>query len=129
MLYKIISLVLAAALVHGSITAQDQSQQSPAQTAANMQQVLQKTQEKDKSVKVTLIRAIDNQRKFSGKVREISDTDFVLMDQKTGTTKKLAFQDVQEIKQKGMSRGWKIALVVLAGVIITVVIVGETISD
>ena len=104
MVFKAISLALVAALLHGSIAAQDQPQ-SPQQTVAKMQQVLHKAQEKDKAVKVILNKKIDNQKKFSGKVSDISDTGFTLTDYKTGTTKKLAYEDVQRVNQKGMSKG------------------------
>jgi hypothetical protein len=121
MFYRAISLVLVAVLVHGSIAAQDQPQ-SPPQTVAKMQQGLHKAQEKDKAVKVTLKKKIDNQKKFSGKVSDISDTGFVVTDQKTGTTKTLAFEDVQQVNQKGMSKGTKIALGVAGGVVVAVAI-------
>lgn len=120
MFYRAISLVLVAGLVHGSIAAQDQPQ-SPAQTVAKMQQVLRKAREKDKAVKVTLRKTIDNQRQFSGKVSEISETGFVLTDQKTPTTKKFAYEDVQQVKQKGMSTGAKIAIGVGVGVVALIV--------
>jgi hypothetical protein len=121
MFYRGISLVLVAVLVHSSIAAQDQAQPSP-QTVAKMQQVLHKAQEKDKAVKVILNKKIDNQKKFSGKVSDISDTGFVVTDQKTGTTKKLAYADVREVHQKGMSKGTKIALGVAGGVVVAVAI-------
>ncbi len=70
MLYKAISLALAAVLLHSSIAAQDQPQ-FPPQTVAKMQQVLHKAQEKDKVVKVILNKKIDEQRKFSGKVLSV----------------------------------------------------------
>jgi uncharacterized membrane protein len=119
MLYKTISLALVAVLLHGSIVAQAQPQ-SPAHTAAQMQRVLRKAQEKSKAVKVTLKTMIDNQTIFSGNVSEISDTGFVLTNQKTQTTKTFAYEDVQQVKQKGMSRGAKVlivSLVVVGGVI------------
>lgn len=119
MIYKAISLALVALLLHGSVAAQAQ-QQSTSQTLPNMQQVLRKAQEKDKAVKVTLKTKIDNQSQLSGKVSEISDTGFTLTDQKAGKTMKLAYEDVQQVNQKGMSKGWKIALVVIAGVIVIV---------
>jgi hypothetical protein len=121
MFYRAISLVLVAVLVHGSIAAQDQTQ-SPQQTVAKMQQVLHKAQEKDKAVKVTLKKKIDNQKKFSGKVSEISDTGFVVTDQKTGKIQKLAYEDVREVNQKGLSKGAKIALGVVGGVVVFVAI-------
>ena len=86
MLYRAISLALVAVLLHGSIVAQDQPQ-SLRQTIARMQEVLHNAQKKKKAVKVTLRKLIDNQETFSGKVSEISDTGFVLTDQKTQTTK------------------------------------------
>jgi hypothetical protein len=121
MFYRAISLVLVAVLLHGSIAAQDQTQ-SPPQTVANMQQVLHKAQEKDKAVKVTLKKKIDNQKKFSGKVSDISDTGFVVTDQKTGKIQKLAYEDVREVHQKGLSKGAKIALGVVGGIVVAVAI-------
>ena len=108
MFYRGISLVLVAVLLHSSIAAQTSS--SPTQSVAKMQQVLRKAQEKDKAVKVILNKKIDNQKKIIGKVSDISDTGFVLTDQKTGTTKQLAYEDVRQVNQKGMSKGSKIAI-------------------
>ena len=47
------------------------------------------------------------------KMSHISDTGFVLTEPKTGATKKLAYEDVQQVKQKGMSKGAKILIVSL----------------
>jgi hypothetical protein len=119
MLYKTVSLALVVLLLHGSIVAQAQPQ-SPAHTAAQMQRVLRMAQEKNKAVKVTLKKMIDNQTTFSGNVSDISDTGFVLVNQKTQATKTFAYEDVQQVKQKRMSRGAKIlivSLVVVGGVI------------
>ncbi len=127
MLHKAISLILLVVLLHGSIAGQNQTQ-SPPQTIAKMQQVLHKAQEKDKAVKVTLKQKIDNHRKFSGKISEISDMGFTLSDQKTGKTMNLAYADVQQISQKGMSKGAKIAIGVVAGVVVVAIIVGYTIT-
>jgi cytochrome bd-type quinol oxidase subunit 1 len=118
MFYRAISLVLVAVLLHGSIAAQDQTQ-SPPQTVARMQQVLRKAQQKDKAVKVALKKRIDHQKKFSGKVSDISDTGFVVADQKTGKTQKLAYEDVQEITPKGMPKAAEIAIGV--GILVGVV--------
>ena len=109
MVSKMISAVLIAVFLHVNMTAQASS--SPPQSVAQMQQVLRRAQEKDKVVKVILNKKFDNQTEFSGKVNDISDTGFVLTDQKTRTTKKLAYEDVQQVKQKGMSKGAKILIV------------------
>lgn len=124
MIYRAITLVLVAVLLHGSVAAQAQPQ-SPSQTVPKMQQVLHKAQEKDKAVKVTLNKKIDNQNQFSGKVSEVSDTGFVLTDQKTRTTKRLAYEDIQQVKQKGLSRVSNIAIDVgiAAGLFVGVAII------
>ena len=111
MFFKMISAVLIAVFLHGNMAAQ--ASPSPPQSVAQMQQVLRKAQEKDKAVKVILKTKIDNQKKFSGKVSDISDTGFVVTDQKTQTTKRLAYEDVQQVKQEGMSKGAKILIVSL----------------
>ena len=113
MLYKALSLVLVVVLVHSSVTAQEQ--QSSTQPVAKMQQILRKAQEKDKAVKVTLNRKIDNRNKLTGTVSEISDTDFTLTDQQTGKTMKLAYEDVRHVTRKGMSKGAKVAIGIAVG--------------
>jgi len=126
MLYKAIALGLVAVFLSGSIAAQDQPQ-SASQTVANMQQVLNKAREKDKAVKVILNKKIENQTKVSGKVSEISDSGFVVTNEKTGTTKRLAYEDVRQIKRKGLSKAAKILIV--SGVVVgTVVGVGVALA-
>jgi hypothetical protein len=65
MLYRGISLALVVVLLHGSVAAQAQPQ-SPTQTVAKMQQVLHKAQGKDKAVKVTLNKKMDNPKQVYG---------------------------------------------------------------
>jgi hypothetical protein len=129
MFYRAISLVIVAALVHGSIAAQEQPQ-SPPQTVAQMQQVLHKAQEKDKAVKVILNKKIDKQKKFSGKVSDISDTGFVVTDQKTGTPMKLAYADVREVEKGWSKKDVTILIVVGAGVVLLVLLfIGSKVHD
>jgi hypothetical protein len=124
MFYKAICLALVAALLHGSLAAQDQTFQPPHQTAAQMQQVLRKARDKDKTVKVTLRNKIDNQKKVSGTVTDISDSGFALTDQKTGKTMKLAYAEVKEINRKGMTTDDKIVIgVAIAGTFVLVMVV------
>jgi hypothetical protein len=114
MFYRVISLALVVVLLHGSIAAQGQPQ-SPSQTVAKMQQVLRKAQEKDKAVKVILNKKIDNHSKLTGKVSDISDTGFTMIDQQTGKPMKLAYEDVRQVNQKGMSKGSKVAIGIAVG--------------
>lgn len=121
MFHRAISLALIAVFLHGSVAAQMQPQ-SPTQTVAKMQQVLHKAQEKDKAVKVTLNKKIDNQGKFTAKVSEISDASFIITDQQTGKPIKLVYEDVREVNKKGMSKGAKIGIGVAIGVAVLAVV-------
>jgi hypothetical protein len=108
MISKMISLLLTAVLLHSSIAAQTSS--SPAQSPARMQRVLRIAQEKGKAVTVTLNSKVGNRTKLTGKVSEVSDTSFTVTDRQTGNRMTVAFEDVQQVKQKGMSTGAKVAL-------------------
>ncbi len=121
MFYKMIAVVLVAALLQGSVAAQDQSQ-SPLQTPAQMQQVLHKAQKKDKSVKVILNKKINNQNKLSGRVSGISDTSFVVDDEKSGTATTVEYSDVRKVSQRGLSTSMQIVIVVavVVGVVVAV---------
>ena len=119
MLYKAIALGLAAVFLNASIAAQNQPQ-SPSQSVANMQQVLNKAREKDKVVKVILNKKIDNQTKFSGKVIEISDSGFVVTNEKTRAAQRLAYEDVRQVKRQGLSKAAKILIV--SGVVVGTVV-------
>jgi len=119
MFRKAISFAIALTLSHGSIAAQSQ-QQYQTQNVASMQQVLRRAQEKDKAVKVTLNKKIDNRLKLSGKVNQISDTGFIFSDQKTGKAMLVAYADVHEVRQKGMSKTTKILIV--SGIVVAAVV-------
>lgn len=122
-----ISIILVLALLHGSIAAQDLNQPSR-QTVPKMQQVLRKAKDRDREVKVILNRKVESRKKFSGKVSEISESDFVITDQKTGASTQLAYADVKEIYRKGWSNGSMIGIAVLAGVVIAVLYIAYRLS-
>jgi hypothetical protein len=115
------AVVLVAVLLQGSVAAQDQSQ-SPLQTPAQMQQVLHKAQEKDKAVRVILNKKINNQNKLSGRVSGISDTSFVVDDEKSGTATTVEYSDVRKVSQKGLSTATRIVIVVavVVGVVVAI---------
>lgn len=101
------------------MAAQDQAQSS-LQTVTRMQQILRKAREKDKAVKITFNKKIENQLNFSGKVSEISDAGFTFSDQKTGKVMQVAYADTKEVKLKGMSKSAKILIV--SGIVVGTVI-------
>ena len=125
MLRKAISLALAVALLQGGVAAQDQLQ-SPTQSVAKMQKVLRKAQEKNKAATVVLMKKIDSRKTLSGNVSDISDTGFVVTDQKTGARSQLLYADVREVHQKGMKKGEIIAIGVVTFVVFIVVFLTAT---
>ncbi len=131
MAYRTVSLILAAVLLQTLFPAPAlaQDQQPQRQTASEMKRVVEKAAAKGKAVKVRLRNKTDKGNKLSGKPSDISDLGFVLTDQKTGATQKLAYEDLRDVRQKGMSKGAKIALGVVAGIVLAAVVVGETLTE
>jgi Flp pilus assembly protein TadB len=115
MLYKLVSVVLVVLLLHASVTAQQL--QSSTQSIAKMQQTLRTAQEKDKTVKVTLNRKIENRNKLKGRVSEISDTGFTLIEQQTEKSMVLDYADVRHVSGMGMSRAAKVAIGIGIGIV------------
>jgi len=110
MLRKSISLVLISILATlFSVPAQAQ-EQPLAQTINEMKQVVQKALDKDKPVKVKLKEKLSGKTKLTGRVSEVSDAGFVLIDEKTRATTKLTYDGLKEVRPKGLSTGVKIAL-------------------
>lgn len=114
MLHKFLSAVLVVVLINGSMVAQEL--QSSTQAVSKMQQILRKAQEKDKPVTVSLNRKVENRNKLTGKVSEISDTGFTLIEQQTGKPLVLAYEGVRQVSGKGMSTGAKVAIGIGIGV-------------
>jgi len=83
MISKTISTVLVCVLLHSLVLGENEPPPQT-QTVAKMQQVLHKAQERNKAVKITLRKKIDHQRKFAGRVVEISGAGFAIADQKSG---------------------------------------------
>lgn len=114
MLYKALVVALVAVLVQGSVTAQQL--QSSTQSVSKIQQTLRRAQQKDKAVKVTLNRKIDDRDKVMGTVSEISDAGFTLIERQAGKPITLAYEDIRQVSMEGMSKGAKIALGIGIGV-------------
>jgi hypothetical protein len=106
---KLVSVVLVVVLVHVSLAAQNQLQ-SQTQGVAEMQKVLHKAQKNGNAVKVTVNQKIDGHNKITGRVVEISNVGFTLMENKTGNTVKLAYDDVHQVNQTGLPKVTQIVL-------------------
>jgi hypothetical protein len=128
MMFKTVATVLVCVVAHSNLIAETQSQ---AQTVAKVQQVLHKAHEKNKAVKVSLLKKKGGPHKFTGRVVTISDTDFAISDQKSGQTMSIRYEDVQQVSQAGMSTGTIITIgaVVAGGLIVLGVILHELGKD
>lgn len=60
--------------------------------------------------------------KLKGYISSAGENDFTVTDKKTGQSKTIAYSDVDEIKKPGLSKGTKIAIVVVIGVVATAAI-------
>ena len=105
MICRMISTMVVLALLHGSIVAQDQDA-FQRQSTAKMQRILHKAQQRGKAVFVTL----NNGSRVTGKIDNISDEGFAVIEQKTGTTTSCAYSDVREVRQKGLSKAAEIVV-------------------
>ena len=60
----------------------------------------------------------------SGYISKIDEASFVVTDKKTGQSTEIAYRDVQKIGRAGLSKGSKIAIVVVVGVAVAAIIFG-----
>jgi hypothetical protein len=127
---KIFSIVLAALLVSSSAVCADQSapasspqqgQTAGAQQAAKIKAQVQKRGAGEKSkVRVTL----GNATQVKGYISKIEEASFDVNASKTGQVTSISYTDVQKVQGPGLSRGAKIAIVVVVGVAVVATVVG-----
>lgn len=67
--------------------------------------------------------------KLKGYISSAGENDFTITDKKTGQTKTLAYTDVDEIKKPGLSKGTKIAIVVVVAAVATAAILALVIAN
>ncbi len=63
--------------------------------------------------------------KLSGTVLKANETDFLLSENKTGQSRTLAYQDVKQIKRKGMHPAAKVAIVAGAAILGTAILIAS----
>lgn len=116
---KVVCLLLVSLLVCESsvlsaqatpITGAEQVQKQEAAEVAKTKAKVQKRGTGEKSqVKVRLV----NGAEVKGYVSKIEESSFTVTDKKMGQTTTVAYTDVQKIQGPGLSKGGKIALVVV----------------
>ncbi|HEU4389866.1 MAG TPA: hypothetical protein VFV34_18830 [Blastocatellia bacterium] len=117
MFRKTVSLVLAAiaiTLCAGRVSAASQNGDA-AQVAKVKSAVAKRGVGENANIRVKL----HDKTEVKGYVYQTGDDNFVVADKKTGAKTTVAYSNVQEVKGKGLSTGWKIAIVV--GVVLVVV--------
>ena len=121
MFNKFVSLVLMSALFYLTLVMPAVAQQQ-GQTVARMKQTVQKAMEKDKEITAFLKHSRNGKTKLKGKVKQLADEGFTLIDLKTSEQTQLAFDEIKEIRGKPSHTGLIVALAVVAGVAIAVLV-------
>ena len=122
MFRKTVSLVLATiaiTLCAGRVSAASQNGDS-AQVAKVKSDVAKRGVGEKAKIKVKL----QDKTEVKGYVYQTGDDSFVVADAKSGAKTTVAYNNVQQVKGKGLSTGWKIAI----GVGIAVAVIGILIA-
>ncbi len=82
--------------------------QQQGQTLDEMKTVVQKAWNRNKAVNVFM----KDKQKFSGRVTDITNDGFSIAGPLAGAPMRLAFTEIQKVKQKGMNPAVKAALVI-----------------
>jgi hypothetical protein len=67
--------------------------------------------------------------KLKGYISNAGENDFTITDKKSGQSKTVAYADVDEVKKPGLSKGTKIAIVVVIGAVATAAILALVIAN
>ena len=131
---KIVSSLLALFLVIDSLAFADQKastagsahvqgQETP-QAAKIKAEVQKRCVGKESSVRAKPA----NGNEAKGYISKIEETSFTVTDKKTGQTITIPYADVQKIRGPGLSKGGKIALVVVGVAVVVLVTIGVAVS-
>lgn len=104
-------------------TTQVQARETP--QAAKIKAKVQKRRTGEKSqVKVRLV----NGAEVKGYVSKIEESSFTVTDKKTGQISTIPYTDVEKIRGPGLSKGGKIALVVVGVAVVALVAIGVAVG-
>jgi hypothetical protein len=120
MFKKIVSLVLTAIAITLCAERAYASQNGDAAQVAKVKSDVAKRGVGEKaSIKVKL----HDKTEVKGYVYQAGDDNFVVADKKTGAKTTVAYSDVQQVKGKGLSTGWKIAIVVGIAIVVVGIVI------
>lgn len=133
-LMKVVCLLLVGLLVCESsalaaqvtpVTGTEQVQKQEAAQVANTKAKLEKQGTGEKSqVKVKLV----NRAEVKGYVSKIEGSSFTVTDKKTGQITTIPYADVEKIRGPVLSKGGKIAFVVVAVAVVVLVAIGVAVG-
>ena len=112
MFNKLMSLILAGLLLLNSGVFAVAATQETA-TVADLQAKARNAMERHKQVVVITRSEKDGTKKFSGTISEVSDKGLTLVENKTGRTLAMSYEEVRDVK--GKSAHWPIYVAIAGG--------------
>ena len=113
MFHKLMSLILAGLLILNSSVFVAAAPTEQAGTVADLQVKARNAMERHKEVVVITRSQKDGTKKFLGTISEVSDKGLTLVENKTGRTMAMSYEDIREIK--GKSAHWPIYVAIAGG--------------
>lgn len=112
MFHSLMSLILAGLLLlNSSVFAAAAAQETG--TVADLQAKARSAMERHKQVVVITRHEKDGKKKFSGTISEVSDNGLTLVENKTGRTMAMSYEEVRDIR--GKTAHWPIYIAIAGG--------------
>ena len=128
MFNKLMSLILVGGLLlNSSVLATAAAQK--AGNAADLQAQARNAMERHKQVVVITRSERNGTRKFPGTISEVSDKGLTLVEDKTGTTMAMSYEEIRDIKGKSVHWPIYVAIAVGAAAIVLGVMFHELSKD
>ena len=128
MFHNLMSLILAGLLLLNSgVFAAAAAQETG--TVADVQAKARSAMERHKQVVVITRHEKDGKKKFSGTISEVSDNGLTLVENKTGRTMAMSYEEVRDIKGKSVHWPIYVAITGVAAAIVLGVMFHELSKD
>jgi len=110
MLQKLMSVILAGGLI---LSGSASGAAEQAGRAADLQAKARRAMDQHKQVVVVTQAEKDGAKKFHGTISEVSDKGFALVENRTGRTMAMSYEEIRDIK--GKSAHWPIYVAIAGG--------------
>ena len=113
MFHKLMSLILAGLLLFNSSVFVAAAATAQEETVADLQVKARNAMDRHKQVVVITRSEKGGTKKFPGTISDVSDNRLTLVENKTGRTTAMAYEEIRDIKGKGAH--WPIYVAIAAG--------------